>query len=134
MRMTMKKLTQGATRLLVLALGLGLVSTGWADFAKTNPVTGETENYTWKFVGTDTWNGTGYWQNSGGNNPTGVPGKSGEGNFEPFFFDGSTVSINAGMSVEGWDLRMGLFNGATLTMNNLQKFQDGTMWITVYES
>ena len=30
MRMTMKKLTQGATRLLVLALGLGLVSTGWA--------------------------------------------------------------------------------------------------------
>ena len=30
MRMTMKKLTQGATRLLVLALGLGLASTGWA--------------------------------------------------------------------------------------------------------
>ena len=30
MRKTMKKLTQGATRLLVLALGLGLVSTGWA--------------------------------------------------------------------------------------------------------
>lgn len=134
MRMTMKKLTQGATRLLVLALGLGLTATGWADFAKTNPVTGETENYTWKFVGTDTWNGTGYWQNSDGNNPTGVPGKSGEGNFEPFFFDGSTVSINAGMSVEGWDLRMGLFNGATLTMNNLQKFQDGTMWVTVDES
>ena len=26
----MKKLTQGATRLLVLALGLGLASTGWA--------------------------------------------------------------------------------------------------------
>lgn len=130
----MKKLTQGATRLLVLALGLGLTATGWADFAKTNPVTGATENYTWKFVGTDTWNGTGYWQNSDGNNPTGVPGKSGEGNFEPFFFDGSTVSINAGMSVEGWDLRMGLFNGATLTMNNLQKFQDGTMWVTVDES
>ena len=30
MRKTMKKLTQGATRLLVLALGLGLVSTVWA--------------------------------------------------------------------------------------------------------
>ena len=30
MRGTMKKLTQGATRLLVLALGLGLVSTVWA--------------------------------------------------------------------------------------------------------
>lgn len=117
-----------------LALAAALPMSAMADFAKTNPVTGETENYTWKFVGTDTWNGTGYWQNSDGNNPTGVPGKSGEGNFEPFFFDGSTVSINAGMSVEGWDLRMGLFNGATLTMNNLQKFQDGTMWVTVDES
>ena len=31
MRKTMKKLTQGATRLLVLALGLGLAATGWAD-------------------------------------------------------------------------------------------------------
>ena len=37
MRKTMKKLTRGATRLLVLALGLGLVSTGWAtDYTYSN--------------------------------------------------------------------------------------------------
>ncbi len=130
----MKKLTQGAARLLVLALGLGLTATGWADFAKTNPVTGETENYTWKFVGTDTWNGTQYWQDSTAANPSAVPAKSDSNIWDPILFDGNTININAGMSVEGWDLRMGLFNGATLTMNNLQKFQDGTMWVTVDES
>ena len=32
------------------ALGLG----AWADFTITNPVTGNAENYTWKFTGTDT--------------------------------------------------------------------------------
>ena len=37
MRGTMKKLIQGATRLLVLALGLGLASTGWAtDYTYSN--------------------------------------------------------------------------------------------------
>ena len=132
MKETMKKLTQGATRLLVLALGLGLVSTAWADFQKTNPVTGETESYTWKFVGTDTWNGTGYWQDSSGANPSGVPAKTGENTWDPILFDGNTININADMSVEGWNLRMGLYNGANVTMNTFVKYQgDTTMWMTV---
>ena len=39
------------------ALALPLVA--MAGFDKTNPVTGETETYTWKFVGTDNvWNST----------------------------------------------------------------------------
>ena len=60
MRKTMKKLTQGATRLLVLALCLGLVSTGWAtvskplaiwngdfvDGAKRGPITLNRNNHT----------------------------------------------------------------------------------------
>ena len=73
----MKILTRGATRLIVLALGLGLLPSAWADFTKTNPVTGETETYTWKFVGTDTWNGSQYWEDSTGANPAdgGVPAK-----------------------------------------------------------
>ena len=106
-----------------------------ADFTKTNPVTGETENYTWKFVGTDTWNGTGNWQNSSGANPSGTPAKSGENTWDPILFDGDTININASMSVEGWNLRMGLYNGANITMNTFVKYQgDTTMWMTVDES
>jgi hypothetical protein len=97
-------------------------------------VTGETENYTWAFVGTDTWNGTGNWRNSSGANPSGTPAKSNENTWDPILFDGSNININAGMSVEGWNLRMGLYNGATVTMNNFVKYQgDTTMWMTVDE-
>ena len=62
MRGTMKKLTQGATRLLVLALGLGLATTGWA-VDKTNPVTGETESYPNVFTGATSseWNHADNW-------------------------------------------------------------------------
>ena len=99
-----------------------------------NPVTGETENYTWSFVGTDTWNGTGNWRNSSGANPSGTPAKSGENTWDPILFDGSNININASMSVEGWNLRMGLYNGATVTMNTFVKYQgDTTMWMTVDE-
>ena len=114
---------------LAMTTGLG----AWADFAKTNPVTGETENYTWKFVGTDTWDGTGYWQNSDGANPTGVPAKSGDNTWEPILFDGGTINITGdALSVEGWDLRMGLYSGAKVTLNNLVKLQgDTTLWFTV---
>ena len=113
--------------------------TAWAAFERTNPVTGETETYTWKFAGTDTWNGTGNWQDSNGDNPSGTPAKTGNNTWEPILFDnkdpGKTISINAGMSVEGWDLRMGLYNGASVQMNNLQKLQgDTTMWMTVDET
>ncbi len=99
-----------------------------------NPVTGETEDYTWSFVGTDTWNGTGNWRNSSGANPSGTPAKTGENTWDPILFDGSNININASMSVEGWNLRMGLYNGATVTMNNFVKYQgDTTMWMTVDE-
>ena len=120
---------------MVLALTLGLVATGWADFSKTNPVTGETENYTWKFVGTDTWNGTGYWQDSSGANPSHVPAKSGDDTWDPILFDGNTINIQAGMSVEGWELKLGLYNGASVRLNNFVKWQgNSTMWVTVDET
>ena len=136
----MKKITRGATRLIVLALGLGLLPSAWADFTKTNPVTGETENYTWKFVGTadNVWNSNGNWQDSNGDNPDngGIPAKTSGGDvWNPILFDGSDVNINASMSVEGWNLRMGLYNGASVTMNTFVKYQgDTTMWMTVDET
>lgn len=120
---------------LVALMIICATSGAWADFQKTNPVTGETENYTWKFVGTDVWNGTGYWQNSSGTNPSGVPAKSGDNTWDPILFDGNTININASMSVEGWNLRMGLYNGANVTMNTFVKYQgDTTMWMTVDET
>ena len=71
----MKQLIKNVKRL-ALALCLATPIVSWADFAMTNPVTGEMENYTWKFVGTDTWNGTGYWQDSSGANPDKVPART----------------------------------------------------------
>ena len=121
---------------LVCTLALGFAGgAARADFAMTNPVTGEQESYTWKFVGTDIWNGTGYWQDSSGANPSGVPAKTGSNRWEPILFDGSAININADMSVEGWNLRLGLYNGAKVRLNNLVKWQGGTtMWATVDEN
>lgn len=99
---------------------------------RTNPVTGETETYTWKFVGTDTWNGTNYWQDSSGNAPSAVPAKSGDNIWDPILFDGNNISIAANMSVEGWNLRLGLYNGANVRLNTFPKWQGDTdMWVTV---
>ena len=131
----MSKLFNWAAARLFAAFALALPFAAMAEIQKTNPVTGETENYTWKFVGTDTWNGTGNWQDSSSANPSGTPAKSGENTWDPILFDGNTININASMSVEGWNLRMGLYNGANVTMNTFVKYQgDTTMWMTVDES
>ena len=123
--------------LFAVLFAFAAAETARANFERTNPVTGETESYTWKFVGSNnTWNGTGYWQNSDGNNPSAVPAKTGDNVWDPILFDnndpGNTININAGMSVEGWNLRMGLYNGATIQLNKLVKLQGGVVrWITV---
>ena len=137
-----QKLTKATTRLLAILFAMFATTGAWADFAKTNPVTGATENYTWKFVGTDMWNGTQYWKDSDDNNPSGdgVPAKTSGGDiWEPILFDnndpGNTININASMSVEGWNLRMGLYNGANITLQRLVKLQSGVAtWFTVDES
>lgn len=121
---------------LALALCFATPLVSWADaITAVNPVTGETETYTYKFIGTDTWDGTEYWQDSSEANPSGTPAKSGGNTWDPILFDGNTININAVMSVEGWNLRMGLYNGASVTMNNFVKYQgDTTMWMTVDET
>ena len=138
----MSKLFNWAAARIVAAFALALPLAAMAEIQKTNPVTGETENYTWKFVGTDTWNGTQYWQNSDSTPPVGVPAKSGDSSWGgsddqwlPILFDGNTIQINAGMLVEGWNLRMGLYNGANITLQHLVKLQSGVAtWFTVDEN
>ena len=140
-----RKLSRTTTRMLATLLAMFAAGGLWADFEKTNPVTGETENYTWKFTGTDTWNSTSNWEDSTGAHPDKVPAKTytpqegGNSRWEPILFDnadpGKTININATMSVEGWNLRMGLYNGANVTMNTFVKWQGGTtMWATVDEA
>lgn len=118
---------------LALALCLATPFVSRADaITAVNPVTGETETYTYKFIGTDTWNGTEYWQDSNGDNPSAVPAKSNDNIWDPILFDGNTININASMSVEGWNLRLGLYNGANVCLNNFVKWQgDTNMWVTV---
>ncbi len=139
----MMKTLSNARTIFAAAAFFALPMVAKADFfTKTNPVTGETENYTWKFVGTDTWNGTRYWQNSDSAAPVGVPAKSGDSSWGgsddqwlPILFDGNTIQINAGMLVEGWNLRMGLYNGANITLQHLVKLQSGApTWFTVDEN
>lgn len=125
-----------STRLAVAALAALAAGGAWAGFKMTNPVTGKEETYTYKFVGTThIWNGTQYWQNSEGANPSAVPGVTDSNLWDPILFDASVNSINitAGLSVEGWNLRMGLYKGANVKLNNLQKLQGNNtpMWITV---
>ena len=129
MSFRVKKLTLVA---LYCAMMCGLYAR--ADFAKTNPVTGESESYTWKYVGDDNnWDDVNNWKDSSNANPSAVPGKTDGNVWDPFLFDGSDVNINANLSVEGWLLRMGLYDGAKVTVNNLKKIQSNAsdMWITV---
>ena len=127
--------TRFASTLVAAIAALAAIADTVNDTVKKNPVTGETETYTWKFVGTDIWNGTNYWENSSGENPSAVPAKTNDNIWDPILFDGDTININASMSVEGWNLRMGLYNGANVTMNTFVKIQgDTTMWMTVDDS
>ena len=140
----MKRTIGRIMRTAMLAVAFMLCATSaWAEEAdnlqRTNPVTGETETYTWKFVGTGVWNGSGYWKNSNNEEPSGggVPAKTSGGDlWDPILFEGNTVNLNnVTMSVDGWNLRMGLYNGAVVVLNNLQKLQgDDGKWFTVDES
>ena len=124
MRETMNKLTHGATRLLVLALGLGLVSRAWADpITADNPVTGETETYAYKYVGTSgTWVASD-WQNADGSPAANPPNTENSAIWDPLLIDGNkTVAAD---TIEGYTLNLGLFNGAKLTIGTLSKWQGG---------
>lgn len=123
----------------VLGLALCASTRAWADFTMTNPVTGEPESYTWKYVGTDgVWNSKGNWEDSAGSNPTGDKGVGIHGgSYDPFYFDNAGVVTAPGTNkdadvVEGWNLRIGVYNGTTARIARLQKIAGGQQrWISV---
>ena len=110
--------------LCAVACGIGAVARGATS--KTNPVTGETEEYTNTFTGdTAEWNLADNWDTAS------VPFVSG-GNYDPALVDGKTVSTST--AVDGWTLRVGAYNGANITWSGgISKIQAGSAgcWLTV---
>ena len=128
-----------ASALRVLALTLVVCATGqvWAATDKVNPVTGETETYTYSFTGSESavWNVEGNWS------PSAKPYINGVDNYNAALVDGDNISIagrktiTEGTTIEGWALRVGLYNGAQVTFSSLNKMQGTSdMWITVDDS
>ena len=103
-----------------------------ADFAKTNPVTGETETYENTFTGeTAEWNSAANWQLK---EESKVPFISG-GNYDPALVDGKTVSTST--AIDGWTLRVGAYNNASVTWSGgIAKIQAGSAgcWLTADET
>ena len=105
----------------------------WADAITTvNPVTGETETYTYKYVGqSSTWTATD-WQNDADPvaNPDNAPQTPSSNVWDPILIYGS-YTLTA-PTLEGWAIRLGLYNGAQVTVPTLNKIQASTtMWFTV---
>ena len=116
---------------LALFMAVFATSHAWADFTMTNPVTGENQSYTWKYVGTDgVWNSNSNWKDSSDNVPQDnkVPGITSVGVWDPFFF-ANNISVTAEGTnsgyVEGWNFRIGIFNGANVSIAKLNKLQGG---------
>ena len=110
---------------LALALCLATPIVSWADaITAVNPVTGASDTYTYKYVGTEgTWTAAD-WEDADGNPPAAVPQLSGE---QPEVWDSLLISGDKSVTaeVEGWTLDLGLFDGANLTMSTLHKFGGG---------
>ena len=96
-----------------------------ASETKVNPVTGYTETYSNKFIGdTAEWNLASNWD-------TGVLPFIANGNgYSASLVDGKTASTTT--KIDGWNLQVGAYNGASITWSNLGKIQGSTtMWLTV---
>ena len=100
----------------------------WADTDRTNPVTGETETYANVFTGgTEQWNSADNWDTS----TTPFIATT----YSPALVAGKTVSTTT--AIEGWTLRVGAYNGATITWSGgISKIQAGTIgcWLTADET
>lgn len=90
--------------------------------AAPNPVTGETETYTYRYVGGGTWTVTD-WNDENGDTPAAAPALPYNNIWDSLIINSQEIS--APDPVEGWRLRLGLFNGAKLTIPTLNKWQGG---------
>ncbi|MBQ6140948.1 MAG: hypothetical protein IJI54_06630 [Kiritimatiellae bacterium] len=133
--MTTKLLKGALTRIAATAIAaVFLTPTAFAAGGSeatdmTNPVTGETETYVNTFTGgTDgtatEWNDADNWDTSK------TPFISDADAYSSALVDGMVVSTTT--SIDGWNLQVGAYNGASITWKPLGKIQgDTNMWLTV---
>ena len=123
--------TKTITRIKRLALALcfatPLVSRADAEpITAVNPVTGATETYIYKYVGSGDWT-VADWQNASGVAPAAVPQVAAAQDGDPTCYDSLLVEGEQSLSasIEGWTFNIGLFDGAQLTVPTLTKWQGG---------
>ena len=136
----MKAIIQRLTRhiyIAVAALAALAVGVAWADATANNPVTGVSESYTYKYVGSEsdsTWEAVANWRNADGTAYSATsglaPNLSDSDVWTSLLFDGSSFALGASKSVsattiEGYTLNLGIFNGAQVTIGTLSKWQGG---------
>ena len=135
--MTIERITRTA----MLAVAFMLCATGqaWADLTMANPVTGESESYSYQYKGSatnSTWKLYTNWVNSDGSAYSNsehdnlAPNIPGSGVWNALLFDGNSLVDGASKTVsaetiEGYTLNVGLFGGVQLTIDTLYKWQGG---------
>ena len=122
-----------------------------ANTTRTNPAKdGDTATFTNVFRGTKdaTWETLGDWYVASSNrwasySGTIAPAKANSNQWAPVLVDGDFVKLTPGsdgykevfaQELEGWNLRLGLFNGVRVTVGSLTKVQGGSSWFMVDDS
>lgn len=116
-----------------------------ANLSRTNPVTGESQTFTYAFFGTADadWKTLGNWKTAAGNrwaDVTGtIPARPSSDKWDPVLLDGDLVAYTAGedgyksvsvSTLEGWELKVACLNGVKLTATTVNKHQNGCWyWI-----
>ena len=110
----------------VLALPLAadafplLFAAAQAPVEAVNPVTGDNETYDYRYIGDEgTWTAAD-WEDADENQPAAVPQATGSNVWGPLLIEGGVTVTSLVTTVdsafEGWNFRVGLFNGADLTI------------------
>jgi len=122
-----------------------------ANTTRANPAKdGDTATFTNVFRGTKdaTWETLGDWYVASSNrwasySGTIAPAKANSNQWAPVLVDGDFVKLTPGsdgykevfaQELEGWNLRLGLFNGVRVTVGSLTKVQGGSSWFMVDDS
>ncbi len=122
-----------------------------ANTTRANPAKdGDTATFTNVFRGTKdaTWETLGDWYVASSNrwasySGTIAPAKANSNQWAPVLVDGDFVELTPGsdgykevfaQELEGWNLRLGLFNGVRVTVGSLTKVQGGSSWFMVDDS
>ena len=110
------RLLKGALMRAAATAFFALPAAAMADITKTNPVTGETETYAYRYVGSGDWTASD-WVDANNDAPDAAPGTDNSAIWSPMLVD-STANISV-TKLNGWTLQLGVFGGANVTVGEL---------------